>query len=133
MLQNKVFSPLRSPVLTRACINSERLGKGVILEDNFSDMYSNINETFLNQHVGAELAGLHSDLIKYIFFLTEVTMHHSYFHEPDCIFRTKSGFSMGDVAVSRDFDVVLCGAELLFYAQLHNQGLSPHIEILTPF
>ena len=23
-------------------------------------------------------------------------MHHSYFHEPDCIFRTKSGFSMGD-------------------------------------
>ena len=61
--KKKVFSPLRSPVLTRACINSERLGKGVILEDNFSDMYSNINETFLNQHVGAELAGLHSDLI----------------------------------------------------------------------
>ena len=113
----------------------ERFGKGVILEADFSDMYSNINETLLKKHVkmGAELAGLKADSIQYIFSLIEVNMRHSYFHEPDGIFRTTSGFSMGDVAASRGSDVVLRGAELLFYAELHSQGLLPHVKVLTRF
>ena len=75
--------------------------------------------------MGAELAGLNADSIKYIFSLIEVNMRHSYFHEPDGIFRTTSGFSMGDVAASCGSDLVLRGAELLFYAELHSQGLLP--------
>jgi hypothetical protein len=113
----------------------ERFGKGVILEADFSDMYSNINENLLKKYVkmGAELAGLNDDSIQYIFSLIEVNMRHSYFHEPDGIFRTKSGFSMGDVAASRGSDVVLRGAELLFYAELHSRGLLQHVKVLTRF
>ena len=74
-------------------------------------MYSNINENLLKKYVkmGAELAGLNTDSIKYIFSLIEVNMRHSYFHEPDGIFRTNSGFSMGDVAASRGLDVLHSG------------------------
>ena len=83
--------------------------------------------------MGAELAGLNVDSIKYTFSLMKVNMRHSYFHEPDGIFRTKSGFSMGDVAASQGSDVVLRAAELLFYAELHSRGLLPHVKILTQF
>ena len=50
-------------------------------------------------------------------------MEHSYFKEPNGIFKTLSGFSMGDVAASRGSEVILPGAESEIFAKVKSENL----------
>lgn len=73
--------------------------------------------------VGAGLAGLSRKTVDYIVNLIECNMEHSYFKEPTGIYKTLSGFSMGDVAASRGSEIILRGAELEIFAKLQNENL----------
>ena len=73
--------------------------------------------------VGANLAGFSKSTVDYIVNLIECDMEHSYFKEPNGIFKTLSGFSTGDVAASRGSEVILHGAELEIYELLHKEKL----------
>lgn len=73
--------------------------------------------------VGAKLAGFSSKTVDYIVNLIECDMEHSYFKEPNGIYKTLSGFSMGDVAASRGSEVILRGAELEIYEMLYRENL----------
>ena len=87
--------------------------------------FSNCNKELLVKYVkvGANLAGFSRNTVDYIVNLIECDMEHSYFREPHGIFKTLSGFSMGDVAASRGSEVILRGAELEIYELLHKEKL----------
>ena len=51
-------------------------------------------------------------------------MKHSYFHEPDGIYKTLAGFSMEDCSAARGSELILRVYELDIYQKLsHNQLL----------
>lgn len=57
-----------------------------------------------------------------------VEMNRSYFHEPEGIFRTTQGFSMGDNAAARGSEIILRGAEFAIFNQLSRRKLLPVVK-----
>ena len=66
--------------------------------------------------------------IEYIENLVLVEMNRSYFHEPEGIFRTTQGFSMGDNAAARGSEIILRGAEFAIFDRLSRGKLLPIVK-----
>ena len=60
-------------------------------------------------------------------------MTKSYFKEPNGIFKTLAGFSMGDIAASRGSEVILRGPELEIFRKLKQKNLLKNIVIYLRF
>ena len=73
------------------------------MDSDFTDLYSNCNISLLKKYVkvGANIAELSPTTLEFINNLIEVNMTKSYFKEPNGIYNTLAGFSMGDIAASR--------------------------------
>ena len=73
------------------------------LEGDFGDLYSNCNKDLLEKCLkdSCKLAKLLNESIDFIINLMPVAMNHSYFKEPNGIYKTLKGFSMGDNSAAR--------------------------------
>ena len=100
------------------------------LDADFENMYSNCHRDLLKKHVrhAAELAGFNEDTIQYIFNLIHVNMEHSYFKEPNGIFHTTRGYSMGDMSASKGSEVILRDSELGTFTVLQARGLLDKVD-----
>ena len=54
-------------------------------------------------------------------------MTHSYFHEPNGIYRTLNGFSMGDCSAARGSEIILRVYELEIYNDLAKHKLLKYV------
>ena len=107
-------------------------GSSIEIEGDFSDLYSNCNEELLKKHLkdGCKLAGFSEESVEYIDNLVFVEMNRSYFHEPEGIFRTTRGFSMGDNAAARGSEIILRGAEFSIFERLSRGKLLSVVKYL---
>ncbi len=98
-------------------------GESIELEGDFSDLYSNCNKQLLIECVKkcCKFANLHETTFNYIVILIEIEMDYSFFHEPSGIFKTLSGFSMGDIAAAKGSEIILRTYELDIYKKLKQQ------------
>ena len=104
-------------------------GQSLEVQSDFSDLYSNIDEKLLKHNIaiGCKLANISESSQAYIFHLVEINMRNSYFKEPEGIFRTLTGFSMGDLCAADGSLLVLRGDEISIYVNLHNANLFLYI------
>ena len=70
---------------------------------------------------------LEEDSIDYIIKLMHCSMSHSYFHEPEGIFKTLEGFSMGDNSAARGSKLILRIFELDIYKKMYDRKLNKHV------
>ena len=84
-------------------------GQSVEIEGDFTDLYSNCNKNLLISSVNraCKLATLSENSMNYIQILIECIMNHSYFKEPEGMFKTLKGFSMGDCSAARGSEIIL--------------------------
>ena len=94
--------------------NTGKWGYSIDFEGDFRDLYSNCNEKLLIKSVKkcCELANFHTSTVEYIETLIEIEMNYSFFWQPDGIFKTNNGFSMGDHAVCKGSEIILQVHEL---------------------
>ena len=92
-------------------------GKSLEFEGDFSDLDSNCNKDLLGKCIkkACHLAKLDLSSVNYILTLMMCVMTHSYFHEPNGIYRTLNGFSMGDCSAARGSEIILRVYELEIY------------------
>ena len=97
-------------------------GKSIEFE---GDLYSNCNQELLKECLleAGKIAKLEPTSIDYILNFMKVSMRHSYFKEPEGIFKTLSGFSMGDNAAARGSEIILRIYELQIFKLLHRKKL----------
>ena len=119
--------------LKSAKVNS--WGGSVAMDSDFTDLYSNCNIKLLKKYVkiGSDIAELSPKTIEFINNLIDVNMTKSYFKEPNGIFKTLAGFSMGDIAASRGSEVILRGAELEIFRKLKQKNLLKNVVIYLRF
>ena len=100
-------------------------GLSVEIEGDFSDLYSNCNKQLLMSSVNraCKFASFSDNSINYINILIECIMNHSYFKEPEGMFQTLKGFSMGDCSAARGSELILRVAELDIFKTLSRQKL----------
>ena len=93
----RVFGAL-SPSVTAGVSKTGNWGTSIEMEGDFGDLYSNCNKNLLKICIikAGKIAKLENDSVDYIINLMECSMSHSYFHEPQGIYKTLQGFSMGD-------------------------------------
>ena len=104
-------------------------GQSVEIEGDFTDLYSNCNKDLLISSVNraCKLATLSENSMNYIQILIECIMNHSYFKEPEGMFKTLKGFSMGDCSAARGSEIILRIAELDIFKILSRKKLSNNV------
>ena len=58
-----------------------------------------------------------------------VAMNHSYFKEPNGIYKTLKGFSMGDNSAARGSEIILRIFEFKIFKKLQEQKLHKNVNI----
>ena len=104
-------------------------GTSIEMEGDFGDLYSNCNKKLLKSCIikAGKIAKLERDSVDYIIKLMECSMSHSYFHEPQGIFKTLEGFSMGDNSAARGSELILRVFELDIYKSIYDRKLNKHV------
>ena len=99
------------------------------LEGDFGDLHSNCNKDLLEKCLkdSCKLAKLSSESIDFIINLMSVAMNHSYFKEPNGIFKTLKGFSMRDNSAARGSEIILRIFELKIFKKLQEQKLHKNV------
>ena len=110
-------------------------GSSVDLEGDFSDLYSNVDLETLKKYVkmGSDMAGISKSSQAYILNLLEVNSRHSYFREPNGIFHSDKGYSMGDHSAGRGSEVSLKGSEIESFEKLDRKNYIPSIPFYNRF
>ena len=100
-------------------------GNSIELEGDFSDLYSKCNCALLTECVkqACLFSKFHESSFQYIRLLINCIMNHSYFKEPNGIFKTLKGFSMGDCSAARGSEIILRIYEIKMFSVLARNNL----------
>ena len=104
-------------------------GNSIEFEGDFGDLYSNCNKELLEQCLikASKIGKLDQTSTEYILKLMNVSMSHSYFKEPEGIFKTLNGFSMGDNSAARGSEIILRIYELEIYRKIYKSKLDINV------